>query len=86
MRVKYLIYDNGVVADTPIIFPVWITHSEMAQNVALPGKVVSAGFVEIYGDHGQAKCSTYGESVSMKLKPGENDAELIAKVLLGGDI
>ncbi len=83
-RAKYIIIDNGT-TDTPIVFPVWLGHDDMARSVRrAPGSVtvLSAGFVEFYGDeNGNAKCVVMGESTSLKLKPGEHDAKLIASAL-----
>jgi hypothetical protein len=43
-RMKYLIVDDPMVGDTPILFPDYLDHSEMACRMGLP--VVAAGFVE----------------------------------------
>jgi hypothetical protein len=78
-RAKYIIIDNGT-TDTPIVFPGWLTHSDMARSIG--GKVLSAGFVEFWGDEfGNAQCSVMGESISLKTKPGKHDERLIAQAL-----
>ena len=83
-RAKYIIIDNGISPESPIVFPAWLTHCDMARDVG--GTVLSAGFVEFLGDgSGDTYCSVTGESVSLKSKPREHDGKIIAKALgLGG--
>ena len=80
-RSKYiLIMVEG--CETPIVFPVWCKHSDIARAlVGADGEVLSAGFVEFYADGGNAHVETLGESTSLKLAPGGNDAQLIARAL-----
>ena len=78
-KMKYIIVDNGMY-DTPIIFNEATNHSVMA--AAVPGKVVSAGFV-VFRPTG-LEC--YGRSVSLNINSaGEVDSKLINKMLGVGD-
>ncbi len=85
-RAKYIIIDNGT-TDTPIVFPEWLTHSDIARALVgadgiESGKLLSAGFVEFYSDRNEnIHCDTMGESTSLKLKPGEHDDRLLASAL-----
>ncbi len=69
--------------ESPIVFPMWCKHSDIARAlVGADGEVLSAGYVEFYGDeNGNAHCVTMGESTSLDLKPGEHDDKLIARAL-----
>lgn len=77
-RSKYIIIENGTT--TPIVFPVWLKHSDVARSIG--GTVLSAGFVEFWGDeYGNAQCTVMGESLSLKTKPREHDEGRIAQAL-----
>ncbi len=68
--------------ETPIVFPVWCKHSDIARAIVGPdGEVLSAGFVEFYADGGNVYCDTLGESTGLKLKPRGVDSQLIASAL-----
>ena len=84
-RIKYVIVDEC----KPILFNCF-NHSDTR---SLPGKPTSAGFVsfEIVKNDGIEfpsicsstiiKAHTYGESISLKMKPSPRDAYLITKML-----
>ncbi len=78
---KYIVAEivsGGVAMETPIIFPSFIAHSDIAQNL----KVISAGFVQFTPDQEDRDCvdvEAFGESVSLNLKSRpKKDARLIA--------
>lgn len=68
---KYIIID-GVF---PVTFSEGLRHKDFEY---LPGKITSAGKCRIRNN--QVTC--YGESVTLRLKPGERDAEIIKMNLL----
>jgi len=76
MKAKYVMTGKG-----PIIFPDSFNHKDFAQF-----KPMSAGRVEVDVllpvERGIKAVSTFGESVSLKLKPDKLDAELIARAFL----
>lgn len=70
MQRKYLILDD--------CFPVLFTGALKHDKISTAGrKVTSAGFFEI----NDGKVRTFGESVSLMMRPGEFDAQLIQKML-----
>ena len=71
MKLKYIMTkDDGV-----IMFSNLITHTEMARKF---GGATSAGFVTIDKNY---HFETYGESVSLRMKPAEDDNEKIERQL-----
>ncbi len=62
MRAKYVMTDKG-----PILFGPAYKHSDFAHL-----KPTSAGFVNLDGGP-----TTYGESMSLNMAPGEDDAAII---------
>lgn len=73
MEKKYIIVDSM----WPIIFPGSISHIEAAKAVE-GKKVTSAGFFNVNREQdGSFEIVTYGESISLKLKPAYDDAFLI---------
>lgn len=94
-KAKYIVVEeNGT--ETPIIFPCWMLHANMAGDK----KVVSAGVVRIYltnvaeanlsesekawdAEPMEIRAVCYGESVGLFLKSRpQEDAELIEKTIL----
>jgi hypothetical protein len=66
---KYIITRNG----SPVIFSEAEKHSDVARSIGAK----SAGFVHINGN--EVKC--YGESMSLNLKPSEDDERIIRGML-----
>lgn len=64
----------------PVIFPEHVTHSQIKLKGAKP---ISAGFFKLRGLTGIPVL--YGESVSLKLKPHPNDADLLQMVMSDHD-
>ena len=62
---KYIIINN----DTPIIFPEYLEHSKFSDM----GKITSAGFCNFDKDRLGTWLIIHGESLSLKLKPAEDD-------------
>ena len=77
-EMKYIVYDNGW-SDIPIIFPVVISHDQMAFN--LPGasrdNIIAAGFCQIID--GEICC--YGESTTLKKQSRPEDSQIINQML-----
>jgi hypothetical protein len=72
--IKYIMQDG----DTPILFPEWLTHSDVARS--LGRDVISAGFCNVGGrdDYGNPLFHCYGKSVSMQLKSrGQQDSDIL---------
>lgn len=91
-RAKYIIFETPELLETPIVFPVWLSHGGVAR--ALTGgnldKVLSAGFVTITpglesGDHQFQDFSVtvdcYGRSDSLNIESKEGDSRLVARSL-----
>ncbi len=77
---KYIVAEivsGGVAMETPIIFPSFIAHSDIARNLH---KVISAGFVQFTPEGGSC-VEAFGESVSLNIKSRPKDARLIAYAL-----
>ena len=77
---KYIVVEmhSGLcLMDTPIVFPKFIAHSDMAMQLRLADKVLSAGFV-VFID---GKPEAFGYSVSLGVKSRETDSKLIARAL-----
>jgi hypothetical protein len=72
---KYVILDDGLFTN-PIVFNEVIQHSAF---LAMPGEIISAGFVSIDCENRNAKA--YGESVSLGKKPGKDDDWLLTRLL-----
>jgi len=68
----------------PVLFPLTLTHATIA-NVLNRGEVTSAGFVTVLGigiqGNSDIMVRVFGESVSLKLKPAEDDSYWIKKML-----
>lgn len=77
-RAKYIVAEvvsGGVAMETPIIFPSFIAHSDIARNLH---KVISAGFVQFTAGDDAVDVQAFGESVSLNIKSRPRDSRLIA--------
>lgn len=73
-QAKYIVYEDRVGMEVPIIFDNVIGHDVVACNFNVVNKVVGAGFVRF--DEGGATCG--GESTSLGIgSRKEEDSELI---------
>ena len=64
---KYIMFeDESGVFNSPVIFPEWIPHIEIARKMGM--RVKSAGFVQLEGSP-----KVYGESVSLKVATADTD-------------
>lgn len=74
MRWKYIIVlDKG--EEVPIIFPKDIEHVRVWSD---RDNIISAGFVDIFmGFDNKFVVTTYGESISLKLKSRKKDSGII---------
>ena len=89
---KYIIVEmfSGVCTfETPIVFPCFIGHDDMARAMGYkPEKVLAAGFVMFapkkYSDS-VVNVSTYGKSVTLGVESRPEDADLIRKSLALND-
>ena len=71
---KYIMVElNGL--ETPIIFPAYIQHHEMAMNKT----VVSAGFVSIGMINDKVEVEAYGKSVSLRVQARPEDSEILKR-------
>lgn len=61
----------------PVVFSAAMQHSEFR----CLGSITSAGFFWITERNGKPHISTYGNSVSLNLKPDTNDANLLKRLL-----
>ena len=66
MIMKYIMIDNMF----PIIFPLHLSHYDIAQNY----NVTSAGFIDSNG-------KIYGYSDSLNLYPNDKDQKIIDRIL-----
>lgn len=73
---KYVIINE----DFPIIFPEHIEHCKFSEI----GKITSAGFCALEKDKLGSWLAVYGESISLKLKPAEDD-KIWLNMLLDSD-
>ena len=73
-RIKYVIIQDS----TPILFPVYIDHSSMANKE----NVESAGECEISAHEGQVVVWCGGRSVSLDVKSRPEDANTIKRWLV----
>lgn len=73
MDIKYIIVDSHM----PIIFHPGIEHAVMARGFIAK----NAGFVRIQQKDGKLCASTFGESISLKMKPGPHDETLLDSML-----
>ena len=75
---KYIIVEDQTTGlEHAILFPSIdiMSHKELARRIPL--KTTSAGFVTIIKD----KAHTYGESISLNMKPRQEDARIIDELL-----
>jgi len=73
---KYVILDEFM----PVLFSSAILHSRM-NNLDDNCRVTSAGFVKVVRTSEGFEVTCYGESQSLGLGPGPNDADLIRQLL-----
>ncbi len=86
MRTKYIVVDICTQfrpVRTAITFPDSLGHDEVVRALRCKvEEVYAAGFFRIYEREGYPlRVEVYGESHSLHLKPGEDDAVLIAKAI-----
>ncbi len=67
LEMKYIIVDNLF----PVIFPIYISHKDIAQNQ----NITSAGFIDYDG-------KVYGFSDTLNLHSNEKDQKIIDRVLI----
>lgn len=72
---KYVIFKDKNGTIMPVIIPDHVTHSQIQIKEA---KAVSAGFFKFE----KAEIVTYGESLSLNLKPCESDSHYLLHVIL----
>ena len=85
---KYIvvqIFCGLMTMETPIVFPAYVGHNDMARSLGItPDDVLAAGFVAFapkkYSDS-VANVSTYGKSVTLGVESRPEDASLIRKGL-----
>jgi hypothetical protein len=82
-RAKYIIIESDLI-ETPIVFPVWLKHSDVAAGITGGdvSKVLSAGFVTVIPMRDyviQVNC--FGRSESLNVESKESDGLLIARAL-----
>lgn len=77
MRMKYIVYDNGLF-DAPIIFPECMDHSTIVFQLGLDNsQLISAGYVQF--NNGLVDC--YGQSQSLEISSSLNDSDIINTML-----
>ena len=83
---KYIMVDYGGV-NTPILFPNYVTHSDIAKVFGGKEKVLSAGFFEVGAkpdkdDLDNISVSVFGESTSLGKKVNKDKDQFFIKRLL----
>jgi len=71
---KYLVYVGEFGSETPLVFDERTQHDSVVYNK----KILSAGFFSL--DELNRKAITYGESVSLNMRPAEIDSWLLTKM------
>jgi hypothetical protein len=77
---KYVIIEDPTGMETAVMFSEHINHSD----IQTPNKPVSAGMCKIWSDKeegGTPVVSCYGETVTLKLRSRNEDAEVIKRML-----
>lgn len=69
---KYIIFEDFAGHPAPILFPGRVSHGEMRELVPY-SSVLSAGYVEF----ADGAFRVHGHSVSLGVKPGPRDLEII---------
>jgi len=73
-QIKYIVVE-GDLADSCVIFPTWISHAQMAENL---GHVLGAGFVSItVNTDGQVHFEAHGSSTSLGVCSRPEDTALL---------
>ena len=76
MDIKYIILDEIF----PVIFGGYFKHKTVSDT--FPQRTTSAGFLNIRKHTPEdVIIETYGEAISLRLKPKERDAVLLARLL-----
>jgi len=76
MKTKYVIFNDVF----PVIFGDYFEHSAVVINRAYK-KPTSAGFMRIISGGLKRYVEVYGESVSLNLKPSEDDAAILTRLI-----
>lgn len=86
-RSKYIVIEISFV-ETPIVFPVWLNHADMALAFTRGAagdrgvNIVSAGFVSVTPrPDGGIHVDCFGRSESLKCDAREGDGALLASAL-----
>lgn len=83
MKTKYVVGEvmlSGGAVMMAVAFPEFVQHKTMAERVFIKDTVRSAGFFTVEEREGHSlRVQTYGDSVSLGLKPMDNDHILIAR-------
>lgn len=80
-KAKYIIGRIGGMSLTPVVFPEYLTHADIARDLRATD-ITGAGFVKIGAD-GKFYC--WGESVSLKVKSHDNDSDIMNRHLGAAD-
>lgn len=71
---KYIIYANKQLKiETPIIFPNFLNHRDIAEKIDPDLAIISAGFCNLYN----SEFRIYGRSQSLNLDSRKEDRELL---------
>jgi hypothetical protein len=73
---KYIIVMNRSI-ETPILFPPWFGHDEVANG----REVISAGFISIHVDDGKIKSGCYGKSISLRIPSRPEDTQIVQNMI-----
>jgi hypothetical protein len=76
MKTKYIMIDDVF----PVLFGEYFQHDHVAQRMKDFGEATSAGFVRFAGN---GQLHAYGESISLNMKPAEQDSQILNKVFSG---
>ena len=71
---KYIFYENteeGIA--TPIIFPEFLNHDDVAEKINPNGIIISAGFCKVVDN----KFIAYGRSQTLNIESREKDTALL---------
>lgn len=74
-KIKYIVYE-GDLTDTCVMFPNWVSHYDMAQQIG--ANVLGAGFVNITVDEdNHVQFEAYGSSTSLGISSRPQDTQLL---------
>jgi hypothetical protein len=73
---KYILFTDTDGGDAEIALPFhpMITHKDFAKT-QLPRRPVSAGFIRVFGDHGDVHIECYGSSDSLGIRSNKGDVD-----------